>query len=46
VLDEIFATDQTCNSACHHTEAAPKKKLPRQAKVDDPFAVTALGDPV
>jgi nitrite reductase (NADH) large subunit len=48
VLDEVFATEKTCNGTCHthETANAKPKKLPRQAKVDDPFAVTTLGDPV
>jgi nitrite reductase (NADH) large subunit len=46
VLDAVFATEKTCNGTCH-SEPTPKKKMPtRQAKVDDPFAVTALGDPL
>jgi nitrite reductase (NADH) large subunit len=45
-LDAVYATEKTCNGACHG-EATPAKKLPtRQAKVDDPFAVSALGEPV
>ena len=50
VLDEIFATEKTCSGTCHtHDEPAKTKtkKLPmRQAKVDDPFAVSPLGEPV
>jgi nitrite reductase (NADH) large subunit len=49
-LDAVFATEKTCNGSCHTTEnvnPAAKKKLPtRKAKVDDPFAVTPLGDPI
>lgn len=45
-LDEIFATDKTCNGACHSTAdaatTAPRKLPTRKAKVDDPFAVGPL----
>ena len=45
VLDEVFATEKTCNGTCHHDEpvkSGPKKLPSRKAKVDDPFAI----DPV
>ena len=45
-LDEIFATDKTCNGTCHTTPdaatTAPRKLPTRKAKVDDPFAVGPL----
>lgn len=46
VLDEIFATEKTCNGSCDHASPAPRKLPTRKVKVDDPFAVTPLGDPV
>jgi len=46
VLDAAFATEKTCNGTCHSAPTAKKKAPPRQARVDDPFAVTALGDPL
>ena len=49
-LDAVFATEKTCNGAsCHeeHSHSEVKKTLPtRKAKVNDPFAVSPLGEPV
>jgi nitrite reductase (NADH) large subunit len=45
-LDEELATDKTCNGSCHSGEPARPKKLPtRPSRVEEPLAVTALGDP-
>src|SRR5207302_11132807 len=36
-LDEVYATEKTCNGTCHHDESAssrPKKLPTRKAKVD------------
>ncbi len=42
-LDAVFATENTCNGACHADEAPASRKLPtRRALVDDPFAVSPL----
>jgi nitrite reductase (NADH) large subunit len=41
-LDEVFATDKTCNGSCHHTESAKPKKLPtRKAKAGDALVAAA-----
>ena len=40
--DAVYATDQTCNRACGHVEEKPKKRPMREAKVDDPFAVSVF----
>ena len=46
-LDEVFATDKTCNGSCDHTETAKPKKLPaRRAKVGDALAVGAADERV
>ena len=41
-LDAIYATDQTCNGKCDHPHEKPRRLPTRQAKVDDPFAVSPL----
>jgi nitrite reductase (NADH) large subunit len=50
VLDEVFATEKTCNGSCHTSEsvnAKPKHTLPtRKAKVGDALMVGAAEDRV
>jgi nitrite reductase (NADH) large subunit len=47
-LDAVYATDKTCNGACHAGEIEQPRQqtgLPtRKAKVNDPFAVGPLGE--
>ena len=46
-LDEIFATEKTCNGTCDHTESAaskPKKLPSRRAKVGDALLVGAVDE--
>ncbi len=46
-LDAVFATEKTCNGSCHTEKPKPKNELPkRKAKVNDPFAVNAFGNPL
>jgi nitrite reductase (NADH) large subunit len=49
VLDAALATDQTCNGSCYPAESVANRQkmaLPtRKAKVLDPFAVDAFGNP-
>ena len=47
-LDALLATDKTCNGSCATAPAVPAKKgLPsRKAKVNDPFAVSPLGETI
>jgi hypothetical protein len=41
-LDEMLATEKTCNGACDHVETAKPKKLPvRKAKAGDAQLVAA-----
>jgi nitrite reductase (NADH) large subunit len=49
VLDEVFATEKTCNGACHTTESVnskPKKLPARKPKVGDLLMVGAAEDRV